>query len=232
MIAAVGLTLRHLVFALIVAVVAYVAREAHRRRMAVKPRRPGLTMDEAWKLATAPGASSPDLALVRPPMPEEVRAEAERVTREAEQLSLRADNPRLAIREAILGNATLALQLSAIAEHDEAARQALVQGYEPGMEDLLRLAAASREWAWFALRVYARWKFDDAVTDDWFHNYVRVARPYIREKVRLAKEHVMRMDPSAGRFAEVYDALLAQLQANMAKARPKQRFVRPDLPWN
>ncbi|MCW5977597.1 MAG: hypothetical protein KIT09_05950 [Bryobacteraceae bacterium] len=229
---AVGLTLCHLVIALIVAVVAYAVREVRRRRMAVRPRRPDLTMDEAWGLATAPGAFSPDAGLIRPPMPDEVRAEAERVTREAEQFSLGADNPRLAIRQAILGNATLALQLAAIAEHDEAARQALVQGYEPGMDDLLRLAAASREWAWFTLRVYARWKFDDAVADDWFHNYVRVARPYIREKVRLAKEHVMRMDSSAGRFAEIYDALLAQLQANMAKARPKERFVRPDLPWN
>ena len=78
--------------------------------------------------------------------------------------------------------------------------------------------------------MYARWKFDDAVEDDWFHNYMNLARPYIREKVRLAKEHVIQMDASAARFAEIYDALLAELKEKMIKARPKQRFVRPDLP--
>ena len=40
----------------------------------------------------------------------------------------------------------------------------------------------------------------------------------------------LQMDASAARFAEIYDALLAELQEKMIKARPKQRFVRPDLP--
>ena len=56
------------------------------------------------------------------------------------------------------------------------------------------------------------------------------AGPYIREKVRLAKEHILQADPGAGRFAELYDTLLGELRDKMLKARPKRRFVPSDLP--
>lgn len=225
-----GLTLHHLLYALIAGVVAYLVREIRRRRMAVRPRRPEMTIGDAWSLLANETAASPDTLLTSIQASPDARQEAERITRDAETASLGSDNPRLAIRRAILATATTALQLEAIGEHDEEARQALISGYELGMDPLLREAIASSHLAWFVLRVYGRWKFDDAVTDDWFHNYMRMARPYIREKVRLAKEHVMQMDPSAARFAEIYDALLAELQDKMSKAPPKHRFVRPDIP--
>ena len=107
----------------------------------------------------------------------------------------------------------------------------LIKGYEEGMDTLLRAAITSSTVKWIVLRVYARWKFDDAVSNDWFHLYMHTARPYIREKVRLAREFVLRADAGAERFAEIYDTLLGELQEKMLKARPKKRFVRPDLPW-
>jgi len=226
----VGLTLQHLLYALIVAVAAYIIREVRRWRMAIRPRRPELTIDQAWQMFSRNPAAGPDVRLIALPSADNVRQQAGRIAQEVEDASSASDNPRLIIRQGILANATTALQLAAIAEYDEEARQALIRGYERGMDALLKQAVSSCHLAWFVLRVYARWKFDDAVEDDWLHNYMNLARPYSREKVRLAKEHVIQMDASAARFAEIYDALLAELQEKMIKARPKQRFVRPDLP--
>jgi hypothetical protein len=228
----VGITLNHLLCALVVAVVAYIFREVRRRRAAIKPRRPELTIREAWSLFDGNRSAGPDSRLVQLQVAGDARRKAEQVTRDVERLSIKSDNPRLSIRQAILGNATMAFQLAAVAEHDEQARQALIQGYMPGMDALLQQTVAACHLSWFVLRVYARWKFDDAVEDDWFHNYIHVARPYIREKVRLAREHILEMDPGAGRFVEIYDSLLSELRGKMVQVRPKQRFVRPDLPWN
>jgi hypothetical protein len=81
-----------------------------------------------------------------------------------------------------------------------------------------------------ALRWYARMKYDDAVPGDWFHHYLRVAGPYVREKVRLAREHLVEFNEGAARFVQIYDALLAQLRHDMLAARPKKRFPPSDLP--
>ena len=82
---------------------------------------------------------------------------------------------------------------------------------------------------WLALRYYLRLKYDDAVADDWLHHFLRVARPYVREKVRLARDYLVEVDPSAGRFAEIYDKLLDELRREMLKTPPKRRFPPADL---
>jgi len=225
-----------LLYALIVAVVVYVLREIHRRRMRVNPKRPDLTMWEAWDFWLEGAGKNPDQRFAPPgadpgTVAGHVRAQAERDLLETEQPSPDPERARLMIRRAILGNATIALQLEAITKCEEEARQALIKGYEPGMEQLLQDAVASCNVKWLVLRQYARWKFDDAVASDWFHQYMHVARPYIREKVRLAKDFVLLMDEGAGRFVEIYDTLLHEQRESALKARPKKRFVRPDLPW-
>jgi len=230
----VGVSLRYYLYALAAAVVAYLVRELRRRRLRVNPRLPELTMDEAVELWRKGGDKDPDAALLHESLrgaPEgPVLEAAVRVAREAEQRSLRAASARQAIREAILAQATLALKLEAIRARDERARAALVVGYQPGMEELLGEGARICHASWRLLRCYARLKFDDAAPEDWFHRYVHLARPYIREKVRLAEAAIVEMDESARRFAEIYDLLLADLKKEALAAPPKKRFVRPDLP--
>ena len=228
------MSLRYYLYALVAAVVVYLVRELRRRRLRVNPRLPELTMDEAVELWRKGGGKDPDAAL----LPESLRSAPEgpvleaavRVAREAEQRSLRAASSRQAIREAILAQATLALKLEAICARDERARAALVKGYQPAMEELLGEGARICHASWRLLRCYGRLKFDDAAPEDWFHRYVRLARPYIREKVRLAEAAIVEMDEGARRFAEIYDLLLADLKKEALAAPPKKRFVRPDLP--
>lgn len=231
-----GLTIDHLLYALIIAVIAYVFRALHRWRTHVDPKRPDLTMQEAWEQWLEGDARHPDQrfapsATGDAEVPDHVRADVKRGVLEIERLSLEAGNPRLAIRRAIFANATMALQLEAVAESDEQARQALIKGYQAGMDQLLRDAVASCRLKWIVLREYARWKYDDAVASDWFHQYMHLAKPYIREKVRLARDFVLSTDEGAARFAEIYDTLLNELREKMLKTRPKKRFVKPDLPW-
>jgi hypothetical protein len=189
-------------------------------------------MEEAIELARHSSQSHPDRSLQ--PARVDLAGEMDSDTRQSllavERNALSSTNPRLSIREAILQNATLAMQLDAIAGEDEEARQALITGYQPGMGERLEAAAVSFHVAWYVLRTFARWKFDDAVASDWFHNYVLTARPYVREKVRLAREAVLHVDVSASRFAAIYDTLLAELQQKIRSAPSKKRFVRPDLP--
>jgi hypothetical protein len=226
-----GLSLRHLLLALIAAVIVYAIREFRRWRMAIRPRFPALTIEEALELWRRGVNPDPDAALLpEASVPERILEAVQRGGRQAEQVSLATDNPRQAIRQAILAQATLALKLEAIHGRDEPTRQALIRGYQPGMGELLRDAAITCHLTWRLLRHYARWKFDDAVPDDWFHRYMHLARPYIREKVRLAGAAVVEMDEGARQFAAVYDLLLADLQKQALAARPKLRFVRPDLP--
>ena len=226
-----GLELSHLVYAFAIAVIAYIAREVHRWRHTVRPSRPDFTMEEAW-VSFEPKAPNPDLELTEiTAFPDRILAEAKQGVLDAERQSEETPSARLAIRGFILSNAVIALHLEAISQGEEKVRQALIKGYEPGMDALLHDAVAGSTLKWLMLRHYARRKFDDAVGDDWFHRYVRVAKPYIREKVRLAQAHVLLVDEGAGRFAEVYDKLLAELGESALKARPKKRFVRPDLPW-
>ena len=193
-------------------------------------------MEEAWDLwlEGVPGHTD---HLFEPPgisangVPAHIQAEARQGVLEIERLSAQVSRPYHAIRRAILANATMALQLEAIGECDENARQALVKGYEPGMDHLLREAVISCSVKWLVLRHYARLKFDDAVPSDWFHQYMHLAKPYVKEKVRLAKDFVLRTDAGAGRFASIYDTLIEELRDRVLKARPKKRFVTPDLPW-
>jgi len=193
-------------------------------------------MEEAWDILHAGEAKNPDLALLPsgaefPAPPEPVAAQVRRAVLDVEQAAASEWSPLRAVRTAILSSAGMALHLEALAACDESTRQSLIRGYEANMDHLLRGAVAGASLQWLVLRCYARWKFDDAVTDDWFQNYVRVARPYIREKVRLARQHVLRVDEDARRFTEVYDRLLSELAKELLPAPPKKRFVQPDLPW-
>ncbi len=192
-------------------------------------------MEEAWANWKAGIARHPDRRLIgadlhNSTVPAALQAQIERSLLETQRLCEEADNPRLLLRRAALSSATLALQLAAIAEQDEPARRALIQGYQEGMDGLLRDAVTASTIRWTVLREYARWKYDDAVANDWFHHYMDLAGPYIREKVRLAREFVLRADAGAGRFAEIYDQLLAELREKVLKTPPKKRFARADLP--
>jgi len=231
----VGLELKHILIALVIAVIAYAIREVRRWRLSLRPKRPDLGMEEAWRHWLEGIPKHPDTRFIPPEvtpesLSEEAHSDVERGLTQMEDQILASDNERWVLRYMILGAATLSLQLGAIAEQDESARKGLIKGYKDGMDFLLREAVAGSAVKWIVLRDYAHWRFDDAVTDDWFHQYMDVARPYIREKVRLAKEYVLSADTGAARFAAIYDTLLAELRDKTLKTRPKRRFVRADLP--
>ena len=231
----IGLELQHIVYALIIAIIAYAIREARRWRLSLRPKRTDLAMEEAWEHWLDGSPKHPDVRLIPPDLTAEavsgeVRSDAKKNLLVIEDAILASDNERWVLREMILGSATLSLLLGAIAEQDEAARKALIKGYEEGMDLILNEAVTASTIKWIVLRDYAHWRFDDAVTDDWFQHYMHIARPYIREKVRLAKEFVLKADTGAERFAALYDTLLSELREKMLRTRPKRRFVRPDLP--
>jgi len=230
-----GLELEHILYALILAAAAYVVREVRRRRREIRPKNPAITIQEAWRRWEQGLRKHPDRhfaggALDPAAVPEALREHARKRLEEMAALASSAgEHERQAVRRMILTHATLELLLDALVHCDEASRQALVQGYRPGMAEALRQAAAASRLEWLVLREYARWKFDDAVPDDWFHHYRGLAGPYIREKVRLARSYVVEADAGAGRFIEVYDTLLAELRDQALKARPKKRFPPGDL---
>ena len=213
----------------------YVLRELARRRLLIRPSMPGLTMSEAWDLWLHGARNGPDGAFVPAEItPEKIPADLQAGVKasllETESLSSEADNSRLVVRRTILNSAVIALHIEAISAFGEADRKALLKGYEEGMDQLLEGAWRASTLHWIVLRQYARLKYDDAAAADWFHHFMHVARPYIREKARLAREFVLRMDEGSGRFAEIYDELLEQLRKETLKAHPKKRFVTPDLP--
>ena len=231
-----GLTLDHLVYILLASVVLYAVREVRRYRARTRPRQPDIAVERAWEILHDGEPRNPDLALLGPDgrLPELSDPVAEQVRQNVlavERASAGQWDQRRAVRAAILSSAVIGLHLEALAACDESARGALIKGYQPEMDRQLREAAGGATLEWLALRCYARWKFDDAVTDDWFHNYVHIARPYIREKVRLARQHVLQVDEDARRFTEIYDQLLAELGERMLAAPAKKRFPPPDLPW-
>lgn len=230
-----GITLDHIAYLLLAAVLVYAIREVHRYRLRTRPRRPGITMEEAWDLVHSGDKRNPDLALLPtgagiPHPPESVADQVRLRLAQVEQAAADQFNPVRAVRAAILSSAVIGLHLETLVRCEDSARHALIQGYQADMDRQLREAADAAALGWLVLRTYARWKFDDAVTDDWFHNYVRIARPYIREKVRLAQQHVLQVDDTARRFTEVYDKLLAELGEQMLPVPPKKRFVPPGLP--
>lgn len=219
---------------LVVAAAILAARELYRRRTHVSPPRPGISMEETWRLWLAGMAGAPDGRLQPAPASPAALDEAQRGTVEAglleiERRCLASDHPRLAVRSATLEAATSVLYLEAILPLGEVERRALLRGYEEGGEPRLRGMFVTTGAMWTVLRHYSRLRYDDAVPDDWFHQYMQVARPYIREKVRLARDHVIEMDEGAGRLVEIYDALLDELRRKCLAARPKRRFPPPDL---
>jgi hypothetical protein len=117
---------------------------------------------------------------------------------ELERVCLASDHPRVAFRRAALESAVEDLYLEAIQ------------------------AQRSDAPAWPALREYLRLKYDDAVAGDWFDHFMDVARPYIRERVRLSQE-------SADGFARIYDELLYELINEALSAPQKKSFVPPDF---
>jgi hypothetical protein len=133
---------------------------------------------------------------------------------EIERACLNAMDPHAAFRRAALKSAVGALYLETIA--------AL------GVPDTERLLRDYTE-TWQTLRTYLRLKYDDAVADDWFDHFVSVARPYIREKVRLTREFALHLDEGTERFARIYDALLDELFNEVLAAPQKKTFVPPDF---
>ena len=89
-----------------------------------------------------------------------------------QRLARRAIAKFPALRRAALENAVAAMYLEAIA----------ACGVE-NTGEMLRAHIEIRE----ALRTYLHLKYDDAAPDDWFDHFVLMARPYIREKVRLTR---------------------------------------------
>jgi hypothetical protein len=131
-----------------------------------------------------------------------------------ERAALATDDPRVAFRRAAIQNAVAALYLETIAAC--------------GVENTAELLRAHAE-AWQSLREYLRLKYDDAVPDDWFDHFTSVARPYIREKVRLTREFALHLDEGAERYARIYDELLQELLEEALAAPQKKSFVPPDF---
>jgi hypothetical protein len=133
---------------------------------------------------------------------------------EIEKVCLASVDPRTAFRRAALKTAVGALYLEAVAEY--------------GVPDTAELRDAYTK-TWQALREYERLKYDDAAADDWFEHFMSVARPYIREKVRLTREFALHLDEGAERFARIYDELLEELFHQAMTAPQKKAFVPPDF---
>ena len=201
-----------LLAALAIAATVYVLRERHRKRTRIQPSRPDLTIDEAWQLWRAHSSY---------PASEEVMTQARADL--VEPLGLDA------LRREIVRSATTAMYLETILELGEPERKALLKGYEEGMEPLLRSVIGVSSVRWRVLREYARLKYDDAAPEDWFEQYVEIAAPYIREKVRLARAFLVELEEGASRMVEIYDELLRDLEANLLQSPRKKRFAPPDL---
>ena len=97
------------------------------------------------------------------------------------------------------------------------------------MEPLVRNVIDVSTVRWMVLREYGRLKYDDAVPEDWFDQYIETATPYIGEKVRLAREFLVELDQGAARLVEIYDELLLELQDRLLQSPRKKRYVPNDL---
>ena len=133
---------------------------------------------------------------------------------EIERACLATGDPRVAFRRAAIENAVAALYLETIGEC--------------GVEHTVEMQRAHTQ-VWRVLREYLRLKYDDAVTDDWFDHFTGVARPYIRERVRLTREFALHLDEGAQRYARIYDELLQELLQEALTAPQKKPFVPPDF---
>jgi len=221
--------------ALTIAAAVYAYREAQRGRSRTRPKMPSVTMAEAWRfwrdgLVNSADREIEESAARSGTLPDAVNQDVHAALLEAERRCVEADHPRLALRRLILDQAAMSLHLDAVLRLGEEDRKLLLQGYEPDMAPRLDTALLSSAVLQKVLRLYTQLKYDDAVAHDWFHHFLHLARPYVRERVRLAREHVLSMDEGSGRIVEVYDQLLQDLRKEMIDAKPKKRFVTPDLP--
>jgi hypothetical protein len=207
-----------LIAALAIAAVVYALRERHWQRTRIRPARPDLTMEQAWEKWRAPAGFAPSPAVL---------AEAKQSLRETE--SALGDGDIAGLRREILRSATTALYLETILELPETERGVLLKGYEPGMEPLVRSVIEVSAVRWRVMREYGRLKYDDTSPEDWFHHYMEFAGPYIREKVRMAREYLVELNEGAGRVVEIYDVLLRDLETRLLKSPRKRRFVPADL---
>jgi hypothetical protein len=201
-----------LVAALVIAAGVYVLRERHRRRTRIQPARPDLSIQEAWDWWRA---RSPYRAT------DEVLEEARKSLAEPDGLD--------SVRKQMMRDVTTTLYLETILELEEPERKALLKGYEEGMEPLLLRLTGVSSVRWRVLREYGRLKYDDAAREDWFEQYVDVAAPYIREKVRLARAFLLEFDQGASRLVEIYDHLLCELETRLLTSPRKKRYAPPDL---
>jgi hypothetical protein len=201
-----------LIAALAIAAAIYILRERRRQRTCIRPVRPDLTIDEAWQLWRLQANYH---------AAEEIMEQARQSLKEPESLD--------ALRREIVRNVTTALYLETILGLGEADRKALLKGYQEGMEPLTRRVIWISDVHWRVLREYGRLKYDDVASEDWFEQYVEVAAPYIREKVRLARDFLIEFDQSASSLVEIYDQLLWDLEASLVKSPRKKRYAPPDL---
>lgn len=153
---------------------------------------------------------------VAPPHPDLKMREltSEPVLLEIERAATESEHPRVALRRAAIENEVGALYLETIADL--------------GVENTGDALRAHREICG-VLREYLRLKYDDAVPDDWFDHFTAVARPYIKEKVRLTQEFALHLDQGAERYARIYDELLRELLRDALDAPQKKTFVPPDF---
>jgi len=213
----------------------YKLRQARKTRFRINPPQPAITMTEAWNKYkhNLQNGSIPvprPFSISQATLAEEIEAELVASLVNIEQKHLADSNPRLAVRRAILENATVALHLEAISRLPEPTRRILLKGYREGMDKAFKGAIMICKLRCAVLRLYSQLKYDDAVNRDWFYHFVWVAAPYIKEKIHMTRRHVIEMDADAKRFVEIYDELLSDLRQEALAARPKQRFLEPDLP--
>jgi hypothetical protein len=133
---------------------------------------------------------------------------------ETERICLGSRDPRAAFRRATLESAVMVLYLESIRAH--------------GVLDTAALLDASTRHV-RTLREYLRLKYDDAATDDWFDHFMAVARPYMRERVRLTREFALHRKEGVQEFARIYDELLRSLVEEALRSPPKKAYVPPDF---
>jgi hypothetical protein len=176
-------------------------------------------MAEAWMIWESAGANG---------IASEVLERARTSLLETEAGPIASGDARDRRRE-LLRSATTVIYLETILELGETERAALLKGYEPTMEPVVRTVIEVSRVRRDVLREYGRLKYDDAGPEDWFEQYVQVAGPYIREKVRLAREFLVELEPGAQRLVEIYDELLRELEKDLIESPAKRRYPPPDL---
>lgn len=157
-----------------------------RRRYLPRPKAPGLRIRQALELWPQELGRPPDKRVIpRWLLQTWQGASIEELVEEdllrLEQQILISPRPRQETWQAILQAAEVALQLEALQKTRVESLPFLIQGYRPGLELVLEKLWLPATVEWIVLRLYAWSKFDDAVAEDWFHEFYGLARAYIRE---------------------------------------------------